>query len=136
MKADVSAIVTLLVGLFGGGGIIGLANVLLSYRQGVRSSDVQRESMTVEGLKSLSAELRGDLDRLRDEREVDRERMDEQDKKIEAQRQRLDAQEKTARLHQAVLLGVIDRLRRVPPMKPADIIDYIRHHLPGIGEGA
>lgn len=121
-------IVTLLIGLFGGGTVGAAIRGISSWRRGIRDNDVSRDQTVfaqmqaivsehkdsiadqkadIEGLKVARAEDRADLDSLAEEN----------------------------RLYRWTLIGVTDRLRQMPPLTPADILDYIHERIPVLRKG-
>lgn len=75
------AILTLLVAVFGGGTAAAIIQGIVSHRRGVRDADVARDQNAIQGFRELTESLRGEVERLRADREEDRARID----RIEAQ---------------------------------------------------
>ena len=109
-------VVTLLVGVFGGGTLIGFAQALVSHFKGVRDTDVERDQTAFEQMKTIVSEHKESIAKLEAARSEDTKRLD-------------DLAEEN-RLYRWTLIGVTDRLRQMPPLTPADILDYIHERLP------
>lgn len=109
-------VVTLLVGVFGGGTLIGLAQALVSHFKGVRDTDVERDQTAFEQMKVIVAEHKDSIAELRAARTEDSKRLD-------------DLAEEN-RLYRWTLIGVTDRLRQKPNGTVDDILEYIHERLP------
>lgn len=81
-----SEVVGFFIALFTSGGIAGLITALSSRRKGIRDADVAEESVAVQGLKELTAELRTELNRLKEDRKGDLARIERIEKEIEVER--------------------------------------------------
>ena len=110
------AVVTLLVGVFGGGTLIGFAQAIVSHLKGVRDSDVERDQTAFEQMKVIVAEHRESIAELRSARAEDTRRLD-------------DLAEEN-RLYRWTLIGVTDRLRQKPQGTVDDILEYIHDRIP------
>ncbi|GAB4094902.1 hypothetical protein GCM10028787_03770 [Brachybacterium horti] len=75
-----------ILALFTGGSVAGLIIAVSSRRKGVRDADVAEESTAMQGLKELTAELRAELNRLKDDREKDLARIEKIEKEISVER--------------------------------------------------
>lgn len=113
------AVVTLLVGLFGGGTVSAIITAVTSWRKGVRDKDVEEDQNAFQQMQAILAEHKESIAALKADSIQDRKRLD-------------DLAEEN-RLFRWTLIGVMDRLKQMPPLTPADILDYIREHVPGIG---
>lgn len=122
-----SALVALVVGVFGGGGLSQLIQAIESRRKGVRDQDVAADQHALNALVTTVETLRAEVSRLDEARRDDiarsTARADEQDRRITD----LIAEN---RLYRRVVLGVVDRLRRIPPLDAAEVIGYIAAHIP------
>lgn len=114
MTAD--AIVTLLVGVFGGGTVAAGIRAVASWRRGIRDADVSRDQFLFNEMRETLASHKSDIAELKEGRETDRER--------------LDSLAEENRLYRWTLVGVTDRLRQMPPLTASDILDYIHERLP------
>lgn len=113
------AVVTLLVGLFGGGTVAAVLDRFTSWRKGVRETDVENDQTAFQQMQDILEVHRADIVELKQGREQDAKRLN-------------DLAEEN-RLYRWTLIGVSDRLRQMPPLTPNDILDYIREHVPGLG---
>lgn len=113
------AVVTVLVGLFGGGTVTAIITAIASWRKGVRDKDVEEDQNTFQQMQAILEIHRADIAELKAVREQDQKRLN-------------DLAEEN-RLYRWTLIGVSDRLRQMPPLTPNDILDYIREHIPGLG---
>lgn len=111
-------VVTLLVGLFGGGTLIGFAQALVSHFKGVRDTDVERDQTAFEQMKTIVSEHKESIAKLEAARSEDTKRLD-------------DLAEEN-RLYRWTLIGVTDRLRQKPQGTVDDILEYIHERLPMI----
>lgn len=114
------AVVTLLVGLFGGGTVAAILDRIVTWRKGIREKDVEGEQNAFQQMQVILAEHKASIAELKADRSQDRKRLD-------------DLAEEN-RLFRWTLIGVMDRLKQMPPLTPTDILDYIREHVPGIGK--
>ena len=118
-----SALVALVVGVFGGGGLSQLMQAIESRRKGVREQDVAADQHALSALVTTVETLRAEVARLDAARKADAARIDAQDVRIGD----LIAEN---RLYRRVVLGVVERLRRIPPLDAAEVIGYIASHIP------
>lgn len=81
-----SDVVTLIVALFGGGGVAAVVTAITSWRKGVRDVDVNREQNALAGFQALAESLRAEIERLKAGRAEDQERMDRIEKEIDHER--------------------------------------------------
>lgn len=81
-----SEVVGFFIALFTGGGIAGIITALSSRKKGIRDADVAEESVAVQGLKELTAELRTELNRLKEDRKGDLARIERIEKEIEVEK--------------------------------------------------
>lgn len=114
-------VVTLLVGLFGGGTVIGFAQAIVSHFKGVRDTDVERDQTAFEQMKVIVAEHKESIAELRAARGEDTKRLD-------------DLAEEN-RLYRWTLIGVTDRLRQKPQGTVDDILEYIHDRIPMLKKG-
>lgn len=121
------AIISLVLGLIGGGGLWQGVQAWQSHRKGVREHDVAHDQHALNALVTTVETLRAEISRLdvarRDDIARSTARADEQDRRITD----LIAEN---RLYRRVVLGVVDRLRRIPPLDAAEVIGYIATHIP------
>lgn len=80
------AIVTLLVAVFGGGTAAAVIQGIVSHRKGVRDADVAKDQNAIQGFRELTESLRGEVQRLRADREEDRSRIDRIEQQIKVER--------------------------------------------------
>lgn len=109
-------VVTLLVGVFGGGTLIGFAQALVSHFKGVRDTDVERDQTAFEQMKTIVSEHKESIAKLEAARSEDTKRLD-------------DLAEEN-RLYRWTLIGVTDRLRQKPQGTVDDVLEYIHERLP------
>lgn len=114
------AVVTLIVGLFGGGTVAAVVDRITSYRKGVREQDVEADQTAFQQMQAILSEHKQSIASLKADGEQGRKRLD-------------DLAEEN-RLFRWTLIGVMDRLKQMPPLTPTDILDYIREHVPAIGK--
>lgn len=81
-----SDVVTLIVALFGGGGVAAVVTAITSWRKGVREVDVRKEQNALAGFQALAESLRAEIDRLKTARAEDRERLDRIEQQIAVER--------------------------------------------------
>ena len=117
------AIISLVLGVIGGGGISQVIQAWTSHRKGVREHDVAADQHALNALVTTVETLRAEVTRLDTARKEDAARIDAQDVRISD----LIAEN---RLYRRVVLGVVERLRRIPPLDAAEVIDYIASHIP------
>lgn len=79
-------IVTVVIALFGGGGISAIVGSVLSHRARVRSSDVEQDQNPLTGFRELVADLRTEVTRLREDRDEDRQRIERIEQQIKVER--------------------------------------------------
>lgn len=80
------AIVAGLGMLFGGGTIAAIVQAVVSHKKGIRDADVASDQIAIAGFKDLAEELRKEVDRLKQAREEDAERIDRIEEQIEVER--------------------------------------------------
>lgn len=117
------SIIALVVGVFGGGGLAQLVQAIESRRKGVRDHDVAADQHALNALVATVETLRAEVTRLDTARREDAGRLDDQERRITD----LIAEN---RLYRRVVLGVVERLRRIPPLEAAEVIGYIASHIP------
>lgn len=105
-----SEIVGFFIALFTGGGIAGIITAVSSRKKGIRDADVAEESTAVQGLKELTAELRAELNRLKEDRKGDLARIERIEKEIEVEKD----------------------LRWLAISHIRDMYTWISNHLPGV----
>lgn len=115
-------IISLILGLIGGGGVVQLAQAWTSHRRGVREADVAADQYALNALVTTVETLRAEVTRLAAARVDDAARLDEQGEQI-------GALVEENRLYRRVVLGVVERLRRIPPLDAAEVIGYISTHI-------
>jgi len=116
----IEAVVTLLVGAFSGGTIAAIVNGIVTHRKGARDSDAAEAQSTFAQMQQILDEHRTDIQQLKADRQ--------------AQEKRLDDLAEENRQYRWAIVGIRDRLKQMPPLTPADILDYIREHVPGLGK--
>ena len=117
------SIISLVLGVIGGGGLWQGVQAWQSHRKGVRENDVAADQHALNALVATVETLRAEVARLDAARTVDAARIDAQDVRIGD----LVAEN---RLYRQVVLGVVERLRRIPPLDAAEVIGYIASHIP------
>lgn len=116
-------IISLVLGVIGGGGLWQGVQAWQSHRKGVRERDVAADQHALHALVATVETLRAEVTRLDTARKEDAARIDAQDARISD----LIAEN---RLYRRVVLGVVERLRRIPPLDAAEVIGYITSHIP------
>lgn len=114
-------IVTLIVGLSGGGVLTAIVRGVGSWRKGVREGDVARDQFIFNEMKETLASHKADIADLKASRD--------------AEVKRVDALAEENRLYRWTLIGVTDRLRQKPQGTVDDILDYIHGRLPMLRKG-
>lgn len=117
------AIISLVLGVIGGGGLWQGVQAWQSHRKGVREHDVAADQHALNALVTTVETLRAEVSRLDAARTADAARIDAQDVRIGD----LIAEN---RIYRRVVLGVVERLRRIPPLDAAEVIGYIASHIP------
>lgn len=129
----------------GGGGVWALMQARTSKRLGVEQNHIEKESTTVTGFRQLVESLTAEVERLREDRDEDRAELQTlrtaqaEDRAYYTQgmdelRGKHDAVAQENRAFRAVILGVLDHLRRVPPPAHTEIVAYILDHFPWLGK--
>lgn len=120
----------LLAILIGGGGLGAFMQARTSKKLGVQQNENEKESVAVTGLKGLAEALTADVAQLREDRAEDRKQIDElylDMGKLRVEQEELKRQNNN---FHAVILAVIEMLRRNPPPRHADILEHILLSLP------
>lgn len=79
-------VVAVIVALSGGGGVVAAYRAWQDHRKGVRESDAQETTTAIDGFRSLVESLRSEVDRLKQDREQDRARIDRIEHQITVER--------------------------------------------------
>lgn len=79
-------VVAVIVALSGGGGLVAAYRAWQDHRKGVREADAQQTSTAIDGFRSLVESLRSEVDRLKQDREQDKARIDRIEQQITVER--------------------------------------------------
>lgn len=104
-------IVTLIVGLAGGGTLGAVAKGVTSWRKGIREKESDADQSTFEQMQKILSIHRDDIAELKSDRITDT--------------KRIDALAEENRLYRWTLVGVTDRIHQMPPVTPEDLLEYI-----------
>lgn len=116
-------VVTLMVGLFGGGGIAAVVTAISSWRKGIRDGDVEKDQSTFSQMQVLLKEHKESI--VAQRKDIDDLKTAQGEARVQ-----LDSLAEENRLYRWTLIGVTDRLRQMPPLTPKDILDYIHERIP------
>lgn len=79
------AVVTIIVGLFGGGTVATIINGIRDRRKGVDEAKIAHERNALDGFRELTDDLREEISRLRESRDADAQANEARFKRIEAE---------------------------------------------------
>ena len=116
-------ILAAIAALTSGGGIVAGLRTWSDHRKGVRESDAERSETALDGFRSLVADLRTEVDRLKQDREQDRGRIDRIERQITVER---DLRWSAIQYVRTLLAWVSTHVpAQSPPPVPADLAEHV-----------
>ncbi|GAA1333054.1 hypothetical protein GCM10009592_26410 [Brachybacterium rhamnosum] len=123
MNVDSELVIAIIVAATSGGGVAAVYRVWVDKRKGARDADAAEAATAIDGFRSLVDSLRGEVDRLRKDREDDRARIDRIEKDIVFER---DLRWSAIQYVRVLLTWVSQQLPgAIPPSVPADLAAFI-----------
>lgn len=116
-------ILAAIAALTSGGGIVAGLRTWSDHRKGVRESDAEQSETALDGFRSLVADLRTEVDRLKQDREQDRGRIDRIERQITLERDL----RWSAIQYVRVLLGWVAQV--LPDATPPSVPDALADHV-------
>lgn len=118
-----SIIVASIVALSSGGGLVAFYRARQDKKKGVREADAAEATSAIDGFRALVTDLRSEVDRLKKDRALDSERIDQIEKQISVER---DLRWSAIQYVRILLAWVTQHVpEEQPPAVPHDLADHV-----------